>query len=83
VFPETVRFGPSVLTAVFTKVDSAGRGRTSVAIARALDRLMSEDGQSTTEGSMPIETAVGRLRLEALPDPGATLTYYRKMGTRR
>ena len=42
---------------------------------------MREDGQSMTEGSIPIETAVGRLRLEVLPGRGATLTYYEKIGT--
>ena len=42
---------------------------------------MSEDGQSTTEGSIRIDTAVGHLRLEVLPCRGATLTYYQKIGT--
>jgi hypothetical protein len=41
---------------------------------------MSEGGQSMIEGSIPIETAVGRLRLEALRGYGATLTYYQKIG---
>jgi hypothetical protein len=78
VFPETVRFGPSALTAVFTKAIPLAKDGHRWRSRGLSDRLMSEDGQSTTEGSILIETAVGRLRLEALPGRGVTLTYYRR-----